>query len=495
MTRPDSYFAHPAYSALAIRPDGREVSFAGAAGGAWIAPIEGGPARPLAVADRVSGLSWDPDGRRLAVADEGGIFLLEGREVRSLRPKDGAERSLAREPFSPEGGLLALSTSERGAGVRDLAILPVQGGEARLLTRTDFSLDPLCWSRDGRFLAAAVERSGRHVDLAVAEIESGEVQDLTSGRPPARRDPIGFSTDGSALYLLTDEGRDRIGLARFGLRDGALEWVKTPEWDIDLARMSADGRHILYAVNEDSIHRLRLLDRNSGREPDLPPLPTGAFLALAISSNGIQWAGLHSSSRHPPHVAAYDPSQRRVAALRAGGAELPPEQECVDAEIVRIQSFDRKVPALLYRPRGAAHDHTGPALLWARARPGTQEHPDYKPLAQSLAACGFTVLLPNPRGSRGYGPAFERADDAAGIRRDYEAAAQFLRALPDVDPDRMAICGGPGLGSIAADLAAALEGPWAAAVDFEATAAPSHTLPHFVAPSEAEAAAWLADTV
>jgi len=493
MRRTDSYFSHRTYSSLALRPDGKEVAFGGGSLGVWLAPLAGGPARPLELA-RADGLAWGPEGRRLAVADAGAIHLLEDEEVRTLKPGDGVERRFAREPFSPDGKHLALATSERRAGALDLALLPLAGGEERLLTQASCSLTPCCWSRDGSFLAATVDRSPAHQDLALVEIESGEVQDLTSSRPPARRDPLGFSTDRSALYLLTDEGRDQVGLARFNRRDGSLEWVKTPHWDVDLGRMSADGRHILYAVNEDSVHRLRLLDRNTGREPDLPPIPAGAFVALAISANGQQWAGIHSSSRHPPHVAAYDPLHRRVTALRAGGAAPPAEQNCVDAQVVRYQSFDRKVPALLYRPRNAAHHHSDPALLWARARPGGQEHPDYKPLAQSLAARGFAVLLPNPRGSRGYGRAYEVLPDADDLRRDYDAAARYLRRLPDVDPDRLAVCGAPGLGTLALDLATALEGPWKAAADFQAPPSPA-PLPHFVAKDEEEAAAWLAENV
>jgi dipeptidyl aminopeptidase/acylaminoacyl peptidase len=63
---------------------------------------------------------------------------------------------------------------------------------------------------------------------------------------------------------------------------------------------------------------------------------------------------------------------------------------------------------------------------------------------QALALAGFTVLAPNYRGSTSFGPDFRKANvhDLGG--RDLEdclAAAAWLKARPEVDPERVAIAG------------------------------------------------------
>jgi dipeptidyl aminopeptidase/acylaminoacyl peptidase len=57
---------------------------------------------------------------------------------------------------------------------------------------------------------------------------------------------------------------------------------------------------------------------------------------------------------------------------------------------------------------------------------------------------GFVVLEPNVRGSTGYGAAFgdaARGDWGGGDLADVAAGARYLRDLPFVDPDRLAVFG------------------------------------------------------
>jgi dipeptidyl aminopeptidase/acylaminoacyl peptidase len=57
---------------------------------------------------------------------------------------------------------------------------------------------------------------------------------------------------------------------------------------------------------------------------------------------------------------------------------------------------------------------------------------------------GYVVLLPNIRGSSGYGRAFEKANDRCWGRCDMEdvvAGVDYLRTLAGVDADRVAVTG------------------------------------------------------
>ena len=49
-----------------------------------------------------------------------------------------------------------------------------------------------------------------HQDVVIVDRETGAIAEATRGRTPARRQPIGFSSDDSALYLLTDSANGRV---------------------------------------------------------------------------------------------------------------------------------------------------------------------------------------------------------------------------------------------------------------------------------------------
>jgi len=77
--------------------------------------------------------------------------------------------------------------------------------------------------------------------------------------------------------------------------------------------------------------------------------------------------------------------------------------------------------------------------------PEAQERPTFQPLAQLLVRGGIAVLLPNVRGSAGYGKAFLAMDD--GVRReqalgDIGATLDFVASRADLDAGRVGVYGG-----------------------------------------------------
>jgi dipeptidyl aminopeptidase/acylaminoacyl peptidase len=482
----EAYLWTHTYPDVALRPDGREVAYVSEIGGArraWRRPCDGGPAKLLVLpADRdARRVAWSPDGALIAVgvADER-VFVVDaqGRDARELGAREASPLRLARRPWAPDGSALAAVS---GAGT--LALLDVATGTPRVLYRAAAPAEAYAWSRDGRYLCAVLRRGPAHDDVVVVDRETGAVEETTADRPPARRVPLGFTSDGSSLYLVTDEGRENLGLARLGRRGRTLDWLKTPEWDIDVASMSENGRFLLYGLNEDAAHRLRLLDRNSGREPDLPAFGQGACGAIALTPDGARAALVWSASRRPPAIFVVDLGRPGVEEVTRGDDAEPPRS--VDAEVVRYESFDRKIPALLYRPETPS----GAGVIYLP--PDAQARADWKPLVQFLAAKGLVVLVPNVRGTRGYGKTFERVPRGGDEGRDVAAAARHLAAAEGVDPGRVLLLGHFGR---ALDVARRDPKVWRAAIDLGgvAPAAPA-PLPYLPAGEDAlrEAAEFL----
>jgi len=96
-----------------------------------------------------------------------------------------------------------------------------------------------------------------------------------------------------------------------------------------------------------------------------------------------------------------------------------------------------------YRPgiryKTIVHVHGGPEEAWTVGFNG-----NWYNYATMLASHGYVVLLPNPRGSDGQGPAFTEANYQAWGGADFEdvmAGVDYLIAQGITDPGRMAIGG------------------------------------------------------
>ena len=476
----DQYFATRRYLDLSIRPDGSEVAYVVDITGnynAWKQPSAGGwPSQLTAFQERaVRRVAWSPDGRQMVLAaDREGdereqLYLLPAAGGTALRltGRDDVRTLLGDQPWSPDGRTLACASNAEDEANFDLVTIDVETRAVR-----KWSTEPLfhlacCWSTDGARFAGLIMRSRIHTDVVIVDHGTGDLFNVTQDRPPARRHPIGFSADGSALYLLTDEEREFNGLVRLDLADGNLEWLKTPDWDIDLASMSSDGRYILYVVNEDAVHRVHMFDRNSGIERRVAQLPMGRCQAVSIASDGAHAAILHDASRHPAEVVVYDTGKGGQNTITQGMIGGISSDEMVEPEICRFPSFDRKIPALLYRPDGEPPPGGFPALLHIHGGPEAQASPIYRPLFQYLVSRGFVVLAPNVRGSTGYGKKYQKLihrDFGGNDLKDFDAAARFLRNLSHVDGNRIAVAGGSYGGFAALSCATRLPQHWAAAV-------------------------------
>lgn len=123
------------------------------------------------------------------------------------------------------------------------------------------------------------------------------------------------------------------------------------------------------------------------------------------------------------------------------------------------------VPCLLYPPT-CATALNGSAVLMLHGAPRTRRYAS-SPLVQSLAAAGHTVLVPNVRGSTGYGKRWYSLDDGPrrlGVLADLAAIHDHLPAL-GVDPNRAALWGASYGGYLTLAGCAFQPDRWAAGVD------------------------------
>ena len=467
--------------ALAFTPDGRRILFVTDTSGQfnlWRVSVAGGRQQQLTAfdANTVRSVALSPDGKTIVLtADQDGD---EFHQIYALPATGGWPEQWTEAPqvqhfvhshsWSPDGSRLAFAANSRVATDMDVWVRD-ENGDVRHAFGRDIYAFPASWSPDGRKLLALDFRSNTDTSIHLIDLESGDSLELTPHEGEVLYRPGPWARDGSGFYLVSDEGREFSGLAFFRL-DGGLEWVETPEGDVEELAMSENGRVLGWRVNEQGWSRLRFRDLETGADLADPQLPPGAGnpggTGLAISPDGRRAALIWQGPQRPPDLYLIETESgkaRRLTDSMLGG--LRPRQ-LIEPELVSYPSFDgREIPAWLYRPKRRSR---APVVLSIHGGPEAQERADYMPLYQYLLSRGIAVLATNIRGSSGYGKTYQKLihhDWGGGDVRDWDHAVKWLHEQDWVSRDHIGVWGGSYGGFAVLSCVTRLPDYWSCAVD------------------------------
>jgi dipeptidyl aminopeptidase/acylaminoacyl peptidase len=108
-----------------------------------------------------------------------------------------------------------------------------------------------------------------------------------------------------------------------------------------------------------------------------------------------------------------------------------------------VDGAPRKIPSWIYKPRGSG---PFPVVVSIHGGPESQARPAFASTYQLwLEKLGVAVIVPNVRGSGGYGKTYVSLDN--GFKRedsvkDIGALLDWIETQPDLDQDRVAVFGG-----------------------------------------------------
>lgn len=474
-------------------PDGRQLAFVADIDGidqAWIIAIGSGTLQQVThFGERVGQVSWSPTGESLLVTvDAGGN---EHDQLFLISPDTGESRALTQEPqvihrlggWSPDGRSICYSCNRRHPAFFDVWVMDVASGEARCVLERDETLYVRSWSPDGLSLLVSRQNISLDNDLLLMPVAGGEPRLLTAHQGNAEYlDPC-FAPDGHTLYLLTNYENEFLVPATLDLTfdsvpdaHAAMRPLFSTRWDAEghLA-LSPDGRLLAWALNEDGYSRLVFFDLANNAEIAAPPMPGGAIEDIAWIPDGTRVAFGFNGTRYNGNIWTAAPGADSAHQLTFVSMNDVDTTILVEPELIRFSSFDGlEIPAFYYRPPASARARAGklPVIIFVHGGPESQFRPLYAapsvPPLQYYLSQGFAVLAPNVRGSSGYGKTYIHLDDVRlrpNSVADLKAAVEWLIEKGDADPQRIGIMGRSYGGFMV--LAAITSYPelWAAAVD------------------------------
>ena len=446
----------------------------------WLAVGDGEPFQLTRTEPGSStGHRWSPDGSQLGfIADRG-----DGAQIYLIRPAGGeAEQLTSHEGgisafrFSPDGDRIVFSAAdpapddfeEREERYGDYAVedtdfrmshlwvTAVHGdaGPRRLTGGDSFTVGAFEWSPDGREVAfdhtpTPQVNSFPHADISVVDVATATVRTLVADAGP-ERGPT-WSPDGALILYSTPAGANPYyGNTELAVipSGGGESRILTAGFDENPSPVAWTDEGVFFVASQRTARHLFLLDPESGdvtREADTPEM----IMTVDLSSDGSVMA-VQGEDRTTVgeifRVSRRGGAQRRITDMTAQVADWG---DLGSREVVRWESQDgAEIEGVLMKPPGYDPDRAYPLMVVIHGGPTGTSRPQLVggyvyPILEWLKK-GAVVMMPNYRGSAGYGAdlrALNVRNLGVGDAWDVLSGVEALVERGVADPDRVAAMG------------------------------------------------------
>jgi dipeptidyl aminopeptidase/acylaminoacyl peptidase len=212
---------------------------------------------------------------------------------------------------------------------------------------------------------------------------------------------------------------------------------------------SADGHYLFVRATEEGRANLKRVDAASGNVKSLTEGDQDLY-AFSATPDGSKIAVAISTPVNIGDLYLLDPASRKLNRLTNVNEELFSTLDLPAPETIWYKSFDgRRIQAWVQRPPDFDASRKYPLILNIHGGPHAAYGFTFDHEFQWMAAKGYIVLYPNPRGSTSYGQEFGNiiqyhypGDD----HKDLMAGVDYLIARGWVDPNKLGVTGGSGGG-------------------------------------------------
>lgn len=413
-------------------PDGKRIAYVakGEPSGQQIfvrwMDAEGATTQISHLTETPSSLEWSPDGKSIG-------FLMNVPAHQEWRINMPTPPKGAKWTDPPKVVTRLNYRSDRigytDESYRQLFVIRADGGPARQITTGDWNSNGISFSADGKWVAFSslrtpdAEMAFRHSEIYVANVETGQVKQLTN-----RRGTNGgalFSPDGKEIAFMSADSVDHSAWAESKLwvmnADGSGAHLVSGTLDRPISGvMWAPGGLYFNVESEGSKNLYFASTEGSGQ----PRAVTSGKQVLTVSDVRMGTAvGIRSTPTLPNDVVTFGVKQAGAPLdqVTSVNAEVLAGKDLAQTEEIWYTSKDGlKIQGWVVKPPGFDPSRKYPLILEIHGGPQSMYNVAFNFSRQDHAANGYVILYTNPRGSTGYGEKFTNEIKNAYPGKDFD---------------------------------------------------------------------------
>jgi dipeptidyl aminopeptidase/acylaminoacyl peptidase len=221
-------------------------------------------------------------------------------------------------------------------------------------------------------------------------------------------------------------------------------------WDVEGLSLNDQGSTLAFSTNEGGFSKLYLLDTQTKKYRPVPNLPPGVTGSFGFAPDGKRLAISMNTSTTPSDVFVVNTATdaiERWTFSETGGLNTA---NFVEPKLIQYPTFDslngkpRQIPAFVYIPKKV--QGKVPVVISIHGGPEGQSLPSFNPTIQYMVnELGVAVLVPNVRGSSGYGKTYLQLDNGflrENSVKDIGTLLDWIGRQPNLDAGKVSVFGG-----------------------------------------------------
>lgn len=465
----DVIFGNPEIAAAQLSPDGKFIAFLKPWKDTRNVYVKGvsepfSAARLLTTETKrpVAGYLWTRDSKYILYAkDNDGDENFNVYSVDPLaKPIAGADappsrdltglkgvRAMLYEVPKSDPDIVYIGLNDRDKAWHDLYRLKISTGEKTLIRKNTERITGWVFDLKGQLRLAT--RSAENGDTEMLRVDADGFTKVYSCSVFETCEPLHFQPGDQRIYMETNKGAELISLVLFDPQTGKSEMVESDP----LGKVDLGGA--LFSESTDELvetwyfaDRVKTYYKSKAFGADVhwieERFSDQEIKVVSRTKDEQVWLVTAVSDTEPGQTFLFDRKAHALTPQFKIREKLPRGDLAQMKSVIYKSSDGLEIPAYLTLPKGLQAKNL-PALIIPHGGPWGRDQWGYNSLAQFFANRGYAVLMPNFRGSTGYGRKFLDAGNQEWGRKmqdDVTWGVKYLVSEGIADPKRVGILGG-----------------------------------------------------
>lgn len=349
--------------------------------------------------------------------------------------------------WSPDGKALVYLSNQQKEDRIDLFLISIDDPESPQVIFENIGDDGLVldWKSDGSQILLVKTLCEYEKELFLLDRQSGIPQQLFANQLEVDFRGGAFLESQQAVMVLSDQFGDHLNLVWVDLLNHQEIPLTNFSWDIESFVLNDAETWGAFVVNENGVHRLYRISLTDRSIEEIPfSGPPGIIRDLRMHPQKPEVAFNFYGSTFGRMGVSCDLAKKNWKIWTTEKLSLKREQVIEPIPFLYAGYDGEDIPAMVYWPEKSKQ---GLCPVWVdiHGGPEYQARPLYNPWYQYLCKrLGVAVVIPNIRGSSGYGKSYLRADDHFQREKaieDVGALLDWINNQERLDGDRVLVHG------------------------------------------------------